>query len=37
VDVDAERESEQRAGDAADFPRPRAPLGGSATVGQIGT
>ena len=37
VKVDAEREPEQRAGDAADLPRARAPLGGSATVGQIGT
>jgi hypothetical protein len=36
VEADAEREPEQR-GDAADFSRPRAPLGGSAPVGQIGT
>ena len=37
VKVDAEREPEQRGGAAADLPRARPPLGGSATVGQIGT
>jgi hypothetical protein len=37
VAVEAEREPEQRVGDGVDVPRARAPLGGSATFGQIGT
>ena len=40
VEVDAERAPEpkpEQRGAAADLPRARPPLGGSATVGQIGT